>query len=99
MRDLTGAGFQQPGTPPDQVLLQVGAPVKVKGVSRLAFVVLTTKDAPEAFASISVKPLGAVAVPKPTNPALSSYEQCKQFAPDTTQCEDFRGAAPKRRKR
>lgn len=99
VRDLTGAGFQQPGTPPDQVLLQVGAPVKVKGVSRLAFVVLTTKDAPEAFASISVNPLGLVPVPKPTNPALSSYEQCKQFAPDTTQCEDFRGAAPKRRKR
>lgn len=99
VRDLTGAGFQQPGTPPDQVLLQVGAPVKVKGVSRLAFVVLTTKGAPEVFAAISVKALGEVRVPKPTNPALSSYEQCKQFAPDTTQCEDFRGAAPKRRKR
>ncbi|MDP1829211.1 MAG: hypothetical protein Q8L48_38460 [Archangium sp.] len=99
VRDLTGAGIQQPGTPPDQLLLQVGAPVKVKGVSRLSFVVLTTRDAPEVFASLFVKPLGAVPVPKPTAPTLSSYEQCRQFAPDPAQCEDLRPAAPKRKTR
>lgn len=99
MRGITGAGFQQPGTPPDQVLLEVGAPVKVQGVSRLAFVVLTTKGAPEVFAAISVNPLGAVPMPKPSSPALSTYEQCLKLSPDRSQCEDFRGAAPTRRKR
>lgn len=96
VRDLTGAGFQRPGSPPDQVLLQVGAPVKVKGVSRLSFVVLTTKDAPEVFASLSVIPAGPRPELKPKDRAPSSYEQCKEYAADPSQCDDLRTAAPRR---
>jgi hypothetical protein len=53
-RDLTGAGFMQRRAPLDQVLLQ-GVPVTVKGASRLSFVVLTTKGAPEQLTSVEVK--------------------------------------------
>ncbi len=57
-RELRGAGFHQTGSPLDQVLLSPGVPVKVSGVSRLSFVVLTTDDASERLASIEVVPRG-----------------------------------------
>ena len=84
-RSWTGSGFQLRGAPLDQVLLQPGAPVKVSGVSRLSFVVLTTTDAPEMMSSIDVAPRGAAPPPKRGSPALPG-ESCRDFAPPGVDC-------------
>ncbi len=92
-RELRGAGFKQAGAPLDQVLLQPGVPVKVAGVSRLSFVVLTTADAPEAFSTIEVVPRGAAPAPKRGAPALPG-ETCRDFAPPGTDCSTMEQPGP-----
>lgn len=63
-RSWSDAGFQQKGAPLDQVLLQPATPVMVKDASRLSFVVLTTKGAPESRAWVVVEPsIGAGSPP------------------------------------
>ena len=57
-RSWSDSGFQQQGAPLDQVLLQPATPVRVKDASRLSFVVLTTKGAPESRAWVVVEPSG-----------------------------------------
>jgi hypothetical protein len=64
-RETSGAGFVQPGAPLDQVLLKAGAEVKVKGVSRLSFVVLTTRGAAEVLATVSVQAVAQQVKPGP----------------------------------
>lgn len=59
VRSRTGSGFQQRGAPLDQVLLQPSVPVTVKDASRLSFVVLTTRGAPELRATVDVNPASA----------------------------------------
>ena len=55
-RSVMHGGFQQKGSPLDQVLLKPGVPVSVKDASRLSFVVLTTRGAPEVTTSVDVNP-------------------------------------------
>lgn len=53
-RTMRNDGFQTKGQPIDQVLLQPGSQVTVKGVSRLSFVTLTSPGAPDAQAEVEV---------------------------------------------
>ena len=86
-RALKGAGFNQTGSPLDQVLLSPGVPVKVSGVSRLSFVVLTTDDAPERLASIEVVPRGPAPLTK-KGKGSEDYETCRTYAPPGFDCND-----------
>ena len=86
-RALKGAGFNQAGSPLDQVLLSPGVPVKVSGVSRLSFVVLTTDDAPERLASIEVVPRGPAPLAK-KGKRSEDYETCRTYAPVGFDCND-----------
>ncbi len=60
-RSMRALGFQRKDTPLDQVLLEPGVPVEVKGVTRVSFVVLTTSGAPEQRAWVEVFERGRTA--------------------------------------
>lgn len=69
-RSWSGSGFRQPGAPLDQLLLAPSVPVTVRDASRLSFVVLTTKDAPESLATVVVEPSSQQQVRAPLTPTL-----------------------------
>ncbi len=74
-----GGGFQQAGSPIDQVLLQPGVPVELKGASRVSFVVLTTQAEAgtharvEVFAHIAVEK--GLPLPPPSTARTTHLEE------------------------